>query len=495
MPKLAKPVYTPNDDKWWRDTAEAADKERLERKAVINTAWDYYYGRHKPPLKVRPGGPNYNVILNFCGQALDALVAFLGVPDLRIEGGTSREPDASGVMVTTVTTEQARLTALWDANDLELQMTDLLLSGFVAGHSFLKLLPVLSAAGAVEDVRIELLDPRHVTVFWSHYREPLFYRLKWMVDATETRTQDIVPGWMITSDPSDDPTRVQQADGAPDAPTGWRIFEYAERNSQRRELVGDDAWPHPYPPIVDWKNAPKPFDYYGRSDLGDATIRKNDAANFVASDIQKILYHHAGPQTVITGGGLPADWASGPDKVIELDDPEAKVYNLEMASDLTASLSFLNVVRGAFFEGVKVVDRASIKDKLGDLTNFAVRMLYGAQHDAAAQKQTLYGRGLARASERALDLLGVEAGRVEAAWDDLLPQDRAAVVQAVGIEADLGIVSDETLLEELGHDPAQEAERRTREQDTQRTSVAEALVQLGQRGAFGSNGGNRGEQR
>ena len=493
MPKLAKAVYDPNDQKSWMETAKLGDDERVAREKVIDEAWAYFYGNHRLPLKTPPTGPNYNVILNFCGQALDALVAFLGTPDLQVEGGVAREPNADGLLTTLKTPQQVALEALWEANELELLIVDLLLSGMVSGHTFLKLIPQIDIDGAIIGVRIELLDPRHVTVYWSSHRQVLFYRLKWQVDADETRTQDIVPAWLLTPSATDDP--APDADAPTTAPTGWRILEWSQKSSREKVLVGDDVWAYPFPPVTDWKNAPKPFDYYGRSDLAPATLRKNDAANLVASDTQKIIFHHAGPTTIVTGGRLPDDWESAPDRAIDDLPADAKVYNLEMAGDLSSSMNFLNVLRGAFFEGVKVVDRASIKDKLGDLTNFAVRMLYGSQQDSAAQKHTLYGRGLALASERALIVSGVsgEASpdvKVLCKWADLLPQDRAEIVRAVAIEDDMGFVSEQTMTEELGHDPVIEAEQRAEEGERAQTSVAEALVRIGGRG--GLNGGRRG---
>lgn len=485
MPKLTSAVYNPNDAKWWRDTAEAGDKERQARLTEIDAGWTYYYGEMPEPLKVRVGEPNYNVLLELSGQAVDAMGAFMGVPLVEVEGGTAREPDEAGALQTIKTAEQEALDAFWDANDLEVWIVAALLSGATSGHNFVKLVDDTDDDGNAM-LRAELLDPRYVTVFWSNYRQPLFYRLKWAVDSTETRTQDIVPEWLIQRDPT------PEGEPEPEISNTWRIFEWREKGSQVKEPVGDDAWAFPFAPIVDWQNALKPFDYYGRPDLTKIRRRNNDAANLVASNMQKILINHAGPQTVVTGGKLKDRQEFGPDIVIDDLDADAKVYNLEMAGDLDSSQNFLMLLRGAYFESMKVVDRASIKDKLGDLTNFAVRMLYGAQSDAATQKQKLYGRGLAAVSRRALALTGADVGKVIVKWPDLLPQDRGEIVRAVQAEDDMGFVSEQTMLEELGHDPVVEAEQRGDEQGTRQDSLAETLVKLGERGGFGANGGRRG---
>ncbi len=472
MPKLAQAVYQPSDPKWWRATAEAGDNERLEREREIDAAWRYYKGEQPMPLKRRPGDPDVNVILDLCGQAVDAMVAFLGAPELEVEGGGQGQPDALGIVKKTTPPQQKLLDDIWQANELELGIVDLLLSGSLAGHTFLKLLPPDAVAAADALPRAVLIDPRYMVVFHMDARTPLFYRMKWK-DGDDTRTQDIVPGWLF--EPGSEYG-------------GWVIAEYVETAGRQMQPVGLDAWDYEFPPMVDWKNQPNPFEYYGRGDLPLVRRRKNDAANFVASNVQKIIMHHAGPQTVVTGGKLPDELDSS--TVIDDLPQEAKVYNLEMASDLQSSANHLNMLRGAFFESVKVVDRASIKDKLGDLTNFAVRMLYGAQSDAAYQKQLLYGKGLRLASQALLALAGAPGVAVQAKWDDLLPQDRGALVTSVKTEADMGIVSDETLLEELGHDPAAEAQRKASEVNRQQDATANLLVRMGNRGLLsGGNGG------
>ena len=481
MPKLLQAVYNPLDDAWWRATADLGDKERQAREKVIERNWKYYSGDHPDPLKRRASDPNYNVILNFAGQALDTMVAFLGVPHFEIPGASTDSPDGSGQ---TKSAQQLALEGFWDANDLKLLIVDLLLSGFIAGHTFLKLLPPAPSLvdGTPDEAtvpRVELIDPKLVTVFWSSYRLPLFWRLSWKVDETERRTQDIVPEQLIVQQPGEVDAETETP------PMRWHIIEWMEKNGRSRQLVGEDVWDYPFAPILDGKNAPMPFDYYGRSDLSDAAIKKNNAANFVASNIQKIIFHHAGPQTVITGGKLPDDFISGPGVVLDDLPADAKVTNLEMVSDLASSSQQLMMLRSAFFENLRVVDRASVKDKLGDLTNFAVRMLYGAQLDAGYDKQSRYGRLLAEAGRRALALIGQPAERVNDVWDDPLPQDRSETVQAVAVEDKLGIVSATTLLGELGHDPAVEASNRAREQTDRQRAVGDMLAGLGNRGMLG----------
>lgn len=488
MPKIARAQYTPTDDRWWGDVEKLGDDERKKRQDVIDEAWRYYKGDMPLPLRLKPDDPNYNILLDLCGQAVDAMVAFLGVPTLDVKNGTAGEPNDAGVVENTKSPEQQMLEAILEALDLDVLMVDLMLSGFISGHTFLKLIELERDPFTGELVSLPsaaLLDPRYVTVYWVVPGQALFYRLKWTVDDDETRIQDIVPNHLLNERIAGD----GQALTARQQP-GWTIIEYAARRGGRVEEIGRDDWAYPFAPILDWKNSPNTFEYYGRPDLTPIRLRTNDSANLSASNTQKILVHHAGPQTVVTGGALPDEIDSGPATIIELSEADAKVYNLEMTSDLSSSLNFLTMTRSAFFESAKVVDRASIKDKLGDLTNFAVRMLYGAQSDAALQKQLYYGRGTVRMAQGLMALVGADV-KVGSSWDDLLPQDRGEQVASVATEQGMGIVSEQTLLEELGHDPEVEKQRKAAELDNQQDSIANALVRLGRQGLMQPGAGNR----
>lgn len=484
MPVLQQIRYEPNDRKWWDAIEDVGNKERQQRKRAIDEAWLYYYGDHPAPLKTSPQDPNYNVILNFAGQALDTLVGFLGVPSFEVAGGMQRAPNAAGLMETTQSREQGAVEQFWTANDLKLLIVDLLLSGFVSGHNFLKLIPMDG-----DLPRVEMVDPRFVTTFWAGAQTPLFYRMKWTI-GDETRIQDVVPDWLEAT--ARMPEERDAMGIVPFAPQRWWVIEYREQKGGGFAEVGRDEWPFAFSPIIDWKNAAAPYQYYGLTDLRPSALRNNDAANFVATNVQKIIYHHGGPQTVITGGKLADEADSGPGTVIDDLPADAKVFNLEMASDLGNSMNFLNVLRGGFFDGLHVVDKATIKDKLGDMTNFTVRLLYGDQLDAGYMKQMLYGKGLVEVTRRALAMMGAPVETIKDVWPEPLPQDRTATVQQVVSEAELGMTSDETLLKDLGRDPQVEAEQRARQQRTQQTSVAEMLAGLGQRGNLLGAGGRGG---
>lgn len=461
MPAAAA-KYDPADREWWKVVNDAGDTERKDRIAALAKFWQYFEGDLPEQLKTKDGQPNHNVLLDITGKAVEQMVAFLGVPMLGVVGGTVREPDASGMLQNIKTPEQEALDTWWSDQNLWQFVTDLLISGMVDGHWFAKLIP--TGVGQMPDVA--LLDADMMTVYWAQgSRRSLWYRMKW-TDGKETRMQDIVPNSLI--------------DPASTTP-GWQIIEYLQRNNSGEfDELSRDEWAFPFAPIIDRQNRPLPKKYYGRSEING---RLNDNVNLVASNIAKILWHHAGPQTIVTGGTVDEEQPTGPGTAISFADKDVKVYNLEMSSDLQSSLQFFGVLRGAAHSQQRVVDLDSIKDKIGQMTNFGARLLYTSQLDRAGQIQELYGTsGLAEISRRALIVGGMQVDRVESKWSPGLPVDRAELTKSVKDESELGIVSQQTLLEELGHDPVVEAEHRAEEQTTAQDTQIAALARLGQGG-------------
>lgn len=471
---------------------DLADAERKPRNALIDTYWKYYNGEHTRPLKTKPGQPNFNVILNVSGQAIDNEVAFFAPepPTFELPGGNERSRDDLGKLATVKSPQQEQLDTFWKANDLEQLITDIALSGFISGHNFVRLF--VAEDGALPTVA--LLDPRKVQVFWdiSNIRRVLFYRLSWVL-GDEERFQDIVPNWLLNGLTS--PNVIKQVDStvetAPDTNRQWKILEYVKKN-QKYELQAQDAWPFDFAPIVDWKNGHAPHEYYGHSDLKHADV--NDAINLVASNANKIIFYYGGPWTVVTGTDQQAADA-GPGVITYFPDPATKVQNVEMQSDLGNSLNLLETLRSSFFSQMRVIDTSTQKDKLGQMTNFGVRVLYKDQLDANGLKRSIYGAGLCEVSRRALVLMGVtDAQKPTATWADPLPTNRLEIMQAVKIENDLGKTSDQTLLEAMDRDPQVEAERKAEQGSNETDQMVNFLDRFGRSGGFGGNSGFGGQR-
>ena len=95
--------YDPED----KDLRAEAEKELAARRAACALAWDYYEGRHKQQLKVRPGKPDDNVVINQWKQGKDREITFLFPKMPGFELDESSETDSP---------DEQWLRAAWDFN-------------------------------------------------------------------------------------------------------------------------------------------------------------------------------------------------------------------------------------------------------------------------------------------------------------------------------------------------------------------------------------------
>jgi len=135
-------------------------------------------------------------------------------------------------------------------------------------------------------------------------------------------------------------------------------------------------WPYPWSPIVTWQNLPNPNGFYGHDDIKVA-IRLNDNINFLMSNALRIVKHFGNPRTILIGataedinteiGGL----ISIPKKKDSVD-----VFNLEMHGDLQTTLNMYDVLRFSLWQSGGMVDPRAVKDTVGHLTNFGLRVMF-----------------------------------------------------------------------------------------------------------------------
>lgn len=419
MPGLAEyPMDDPGKlDRW-------ADDEVKGRREQIDAAWRYYEGQHKKPLKVKAGQPDDNVILNVCRKTIEQAVALLFGEPPGFEVGDEGTDEA--------------LAALWAANDLPIFLHNLGLQGALTGHVFVKLVPVGGSVGdrpqQQSGVRLVLLNPRTVTVWWrpDDMEQVVAYSVAWEAGDVSYR-QDMV------------------AEGG-----SWLVRDLVRERGRKWELSGEVRWGFPWPPIVEWQNLPDPEEYYGDPDLVRPEL--NDALNFLASNTMRILKFHAHPKTVATGMQAKDVQETGVDGFWSVPNPEARIQNLEMQSDLGSSLAFLQMLQGWFFSEHRAVDMQSFSKDMGNITNFGLRTLYKDALDKLASKRALYGQGLADIGERMLALMGVAASP-EIVWPDPLPFNDAEEIQGLQAEMALGILSKQTASGLRGRDWELEQER------------------------------------
>jgi len=415
------------------DEFTAGDEERRIRHALLNLYWQYYEGDQKRFLDVKTGSYDDNVIYNLCGQAVERSVHFLfpEPPTLKY----SKKVD------------QKKVETLWKEEFMPSFLTDIAISGLVSGHVFLRI------DNSDENPSFINIDPRVMTVFWDVRRADtaLWYRMTWAEGSEYDRDkffiEDYVPNKYLSNVDTDE---------------GWSIITYKwvpQKTVTLQQIGEPELWNYPFAPIVDWKAQPLPFNFYGPSLLRHLHV--NDVLNFLASNTNRILRFHAHPKTIITGAGQQALEQTSIDEVWAIPTADAKVFNLEMQSDLKASMEMMDKTRAAFFAQAHVVDTTSYKDKIGQITNFGVHVLFADMVDHTKVMHQLYGRGLQEATRRALIIMGSNnnIGIPNIVWADPLPVNQTERVNAVKIEQSIGVTSPQTLSESLDRDFDQEQTR------------------------------------
>lgn len=477
MPAI-KPEYKPDDREWAKRVDDLADNERTDREKDIANRRAWYEGRHPDPLRPLPDKLiNDNIKYNLCGKAIDKLNDFIGVPkSIDLPGGVALERAPDGKPVQNVSPAQKTVNAYYARVMPELK--DLKLDSLTAGHVFVKLFIDDDGTG-----EFALIDPALVTVFWEEGKgsraRPLWYRSQWKTGDVAYR-QDIVPVALV------EPQLDERGRVVLDFERGWLIFDYElKTHSTRWTRLYDqpEFWDFPFAPLLDWRNKKRPHQYYGAATLDDSSIGLNHGVNFLASNTQRIIYIHAHPKTVAIGIEPEQIATTAIDGLWTLPEG-AEVHNLEMQSDLASSMAMLAEEKAQFYAQMGVLDTTSIKDKVGGITNFAVRMLFDDQVEQTEELRKVFGDAAATIVWHLAAIDGVALEKPTAMWADPLPVNRLELVQTAALEKTNGFASTVTLQEDLGRDPVLEAERKESEQQDDAELMETMLAKAGERGAF-----------
>jgi len=425
-------------------------------KEKIGIARKAYAGEFNPPLKVRPGAPNDNVIINLCSGVVDKSVAYLFGKSVtfNMDDESTRSP------------HEKILDKVWHRNYKDATLQKIATNGGVCGQAFVKF------RIESDNVRLIVVDPYNVTVQTAHddfmlvnayiiqWSSPVDPKTQKVTHFRQTITRIPVVEWAL-----EDGTPVYE-------PQRWSIHdEYAEVFTGTQPTdgdwvsVGSELWEYEFPPIMEVQNLPAPNDYWGKSDIEPDVISLNEAINRSASNINKIIRNHAHPKTYTIG--LEGDQAKrlliDADGMLHIpgDPSQVKLDNLEMNSDLASSLNFYKTLREAMYEVSLTPEIASGKAKeVSYLSAMAMQILYGPMIEKTNAKQMTYGPFLEELNRRILIIMGVEnPDPVMVVWPITFPRDVQVEVATAVNKLNIGFSSD-TLISELGGNPEYERQRR-----------------------------------
>lgn len=423
--------------------------EHRERRKLQAMLWAYYRGHHRRPLRVQPNMPDDNVTLNLSKRIVNKGVQFLFGKSVDFEIDTEtrdRTPD------------EQYLDDVWGTDeDKHTLLQNIATNGGVTGTAVVRLYePEQGVRDALP--RIVNIDPALLDVVTNEddVEDVRAYTLTWKAgEAWKRHRFDMQPNdtWIVTE-------------------------QIARPNNTDWQITAEFPWPYPFAPIQTAQNLPCPNEFWGMSDLEEADI--NDAINFTASNMNRILRFHAHPKTI--GLGFNANdlqktdvdsfWTIGNAKT------EVDVYNLEMQSDLASAYNYLNMLKQMYAKVTSVPDLDPAVVNVGALSGFALRILYGDLLETTQTKRNTYGKLLSEINACVLALgKKQEYGSVDVknVWQDPLPSNGMEEAQTLQIDKANGL-STETYLERRHYDPDKEMERRKADQAEQRANMAQMMT-------------------
>jgi Phage portal protein, SPP1 Gp6-like len=410
------------------DIIDADDRERMDR---IAKAYNAYMGASPDTLKRRKGEIDDNVKLNYARLIVDAGVAHLAGGETSLVAPDTASPGVQEFVDETIRT---------NGGGLFLQRSAV--SGAIGGTLYWRIQPREG-----KTPRLVVLDPATVD-------------LEWAPDDHETVTQYTVT-WNTSDD--DGMSCVRRQLVYPDA-TGWLIVDQElVEDSGVWKTLNEEAWPYDFPPIVHAQNLPSPHEVYGIGDLEPDVLHLCTSIDRAASTINRILRLYGFPRTYgkMIGDNLLVD--ANPGSILRLEHPSAELKNLEMQSDLSASIDYYRGLISSLHSVTRIPEVATGKlDGSGQLSALALKIMYAPLLQKTESKRRTYGAALVEAMRRCLEIAGYADVICTIAWPDILPVDPEAQRRTALVDRQLG-VSQATLLEQLGYDPEVEDALRSEE--------------------------------
>lgn len=133
--------------------------------------------------------------------------------------------------------------------------------------------------------------------------------------------------------------------------------------------------------------------------------------------------------------------------MILISSPDGKINNLEMSSDLSASRSIALDLRQGIFDLTRQMDISSISDKIGQLTNFGLRLLFSDSISKMETKRELYGEAFREINRRLLLIAGMPPVKCEVVFGNPLPVNEQEEIELDKQALEMGVVDKQTVSE------------------------------------------------
>jgi hypothetical protein len=413
-----------------------ADDERTVMTKAFQNSFDYYCGKQKKQLKTKVNEPDDNVILNLVQLTADRTLSFLfpSMPQFELDPGEIEN-----------TPEEQWLTDAFEANGGLAFMQKIGLIGFLTGHVYVRVKP--PNPGLPEQVskfpRLYPYYPGQMVSYWNgdDHVDILWHELRWKSNDVEFLI-DFVHEDNI-----------------------WKIIEYSKEHGGNWSPTGRGGkWEHPYGPIVQWQHLPNPVSFYGIKEATDFELQ--DTLNLLVGEMAKIVRYHASPRTVAIGVPAEEIQETSIDSMWAIDDPDARIQNLEMQSELLPSRELAVYLQDMYLALRRVVIlKGEVKD-FQRVTNAGVRTVF---MDALAKRNVLikqYGHGLTNIAHR-MSIVGdiAEGLTPSVKFADPLPIDDREKTELAIMRKEARIESHQTAALKVGNYWPDELEKMRQESE------------------------------
>ena len=223
-------------------------------------------------------------------------------------------------------------------------------------------------------------------------------------------------------------------------------------------------------PFFQCKNFPQVGRSFGVSDLDDV-IPLNMELNLKSSDISEIIEYHSAPTTVVFGAKL-GQLEKGANKMWGGLPTDARVENLELRGDLTASKEYLDSTKRAMHEVGNMPEGAlGAQQAISNTSGVALQITMLPLIDRTVVKRALTGKFITEINKFIIKI-GLTEGLIEvdldkwrsgdtyakdvyyneAIFEDNLPKDKLVELQQIQMEMKLGTCDRPEAMKRLGKD-------------------------------------------
>jgi len=428
-----------------RDAVGGISIERDARVSIMNRARRYRSGNQPKQIRVKPEGTDDNVNVNYTGLIVDRATSLLYGGGVKFDLPGEGESEA-----------QKFIDRSWELNKKDELLVDISDYGATYGTPVFQINPNAIYDDGTAYCEVLALDPRYLTIEADpeNYRRVNRYVIEYRIRRDASRDE-----W-VTRVIHIEPVKMSEEVDGIETVTSWTITRYIQDDGGELEPDGaPEDFPYEFPPILPFKNLPMGGTPYGRPDITDDVLDIQDAFNRAKSSEGKTVRLTAFQRLWGKFFGGAEKKALGIDSILNVDNEKAELHALDSGSDFAGMSNYSNGLKEDMFTIARSADPAVLKDKVGQLTNFGVRILYKDAIDKLKTKRLLYAEAFKELNRRLLVIADMDDDPGEIVWGEPLPQNENELVTGYTFDLDNGIASKDTIREKRGYDTEEEKQR------------------------------------